>query len=103
MNPNHISMNVSTKRATLRGARQYALVATLAALGACGQPSADRATSVPYDLVITNARIVDGTGNPWYEGDVGVHGDRITTVAPRGALAKATATTTVDAAGLVLA
>lgn len=30
-----------------------------------------------YDLLITNARIVDGTGNPWYRGSVGVRGDRI--------------------------
>jgi len=30
-----------------------------------------------YDLLITNARIVDGTGNPWYRGSVGVVGDRI--------------------------
>lgn len=56
-----------------------------------------------YDLVITNARIVDGTGNPWYEGDVGVRGDRIATVAPQGALAAAPAGDRVDAAGLVLA
>ncbi len=67
-------------------------------------PASDRDTSGdPYDLVITNARIVDGTGNPWYEGDVGVRGDRIATVAPRGALAAATTTSTVDANGLVLA
>jgi dihydroorotase/N-acyl-D-amino-acid deacylase len=37
---------------------------------------------VPYDLLITNARIVDGTGNPWYRGSVGVRGDRIAYVGP---------------------
>jgi N-acyl-D-amino-acid deacylase len=64
---------------------------------ACGQPAPSG-----YDLVITNARIVDGTGNPWYYGDVGVRGDRIATIAPRGGLAGETAKETVDAAGLVL-
>lgn len=57
----------------------------------------------PYDLVITNARIVDGTGNPWYFGDVGVRGDRIAVIEPRGALAAEPATERVDAGGLVLA
>src|ERR1043165_1333835 len=28
-----------------------------------------------YDLVLRNARIVDGTGAPWYRGDIGVRGD----------------------------
>ena len=36
-----------------------------------------RPDSAQYDLLITNARIVDGTGNPWYRGSVGVRGDRI--------------------------
>jgi len=76
--------------------RSATLVAALAAL-ACGQPAPSG-----YDLVITNARIVDGTGNPWYYGDVGVRGDRIATIAPRGGLAGATARETVDAGGLVL-
>ena len=55
-----------------------------------------------YDLVIANARIVDGTGNPWYEGDVGIRGDRIATISPKGGLAAAEAGARVDAGGLVL-
>ncbi len=31
----------------------------------------------PYALVITNARIVDGTGNPWFRGDIGIRNGRI--------------------------
>lgn len=33
-----------------------------------------------YDIVIHGARIVDGTGNPWYAGDIGIAGDRIVAV-----------------------
>ena len=33
-----------------------------------------------YDLLIRNARIIDGTGNPWYRGDVAVRGDRIAAI-----------------------
>lgn len=32
------------------------------------------------DLLLRNARIVDGSGNPWYRGSVGVQGERIVTV-----------------------
>ncbi len=35
-----------------------------------------------YDLLIINGRIVDGAGNPWYRGSVGVKGDRIAYVGP---------------------
>src|SRR5689334_7929860 len=42
-----------------------------------------------YDLVIRNARIVDGTGTPWYRGDLAIHGDTIAAIAPSiGAQAK---------------
>ena len=78
------------------------LCALLAALTACDRSAPDRASAASYDVVIVNAHIVDGTGNPWYEGDVGVRRDRIVTVAPRGALANANATDRIDAAGLVL-
>jgi N-acyl-D-amino-acid deacylase len=63
--------------------------------------TARAAESTTYDLVITNARIVDGTGNPYYYGDIGMRGDRIATIAPRGALVDATTREKVDAGGLV--
>ena len=53
-----------------------------------------------FDVLITNGRVVDGTGASWFRGDVGIVGDRITAVGPlRGAAAK----TTIDAANLVVA
>jgi len=35
-----------------------------------------------YDLLFRNCRVVDGTGSPWYRGDVGVRGDTIVRIAP---------------------
>ena len=40
------------------------------------------AQSPPFDLVIRHALIVDGSGNPWYRGDVAVRGDTIARIAP---------------------
>ncbi len=75
-----------------------AVVVLLAACKPIGSPSGGSV----YDLVITNGRIVDGTGNPYYYGDVGVRGDRIVTIAGRGALASAETGQRVDAGGLVV-
>ena len=38
-----------------------------------------------YDLIIMNGRIVDGSGNPWFYGDVAIRGDRIVKVGHIGA------------------
>ena len=37
---------------------------------------------LPYDLVFRNARVVDGTGSPWYFADLAVRGDTIVRIAP---------------------
>lgn len=56
------------------------------------------------DTVITNARVVDGTGAPGYPGWVALAGDRIAAVAPAdGGTAAPAADRTIDAGGLVLA
>jgi dihydroorotase/N-acyl-D-amino-acid deacylase len=59
-----------------------------------------RAQPPDFDLLIANGRIVDGSGAPWFYGDVGIKGDRIAAV---GQLKDATATTRVNATGLVVA
>ena len=38
------------------------------------------------DLVLANGKIVDGCGNPWFGGDVGVQRGRIVEIAPAGTL-----------------
>ena len=53
-----------------------------------------------FDVLITNGRIVDGTGAPWFRGDVGIRDDRIAAI---GSLAGADAVTRIDATNLVVA
>ena len=82
------------------------LVCALAAVAATalftsvptGQAPPTRPTR--FDVLITNGRIVDGTGSPWFRGDIGIVGDRI---AALGTLRDATATATIDATNLVVA
>ena len=47
----------------------------------------------PFDILIVNARVLDGSGNPWIRADVGIRGDRIAAV---GALKGAPATKVID-------
>jgi N-acyl-D-amino-acid deacylase len=53
-----------------------------------------------YDVIIRNGRIIDGSGNPWVSGDIGIKGDRITKI---GNLGGASAKRVIDARGLVVA
>ncbi len=55
------------------------------------------------DLLLRNAELIDGSGAPRRAADVAVTGDRITAVAPPGALSPSPETQVVDLAGLVLA
>jgi N-acyl-D-amino-acid deacylase len=56
-----------------------------------------------FDVVILGGRVVDGTGNAWFLGDVAFRGDRIARVAPAGFLKDAGAKTQIDAKGMVVA
>ena len=52
-----------------------------------------------YDLVIKNGRIIDGTGNPWFYGDLAISGDRIVSI---GQIPSQNANRTIDASGKVV-
>jgi len=54
----------------------------------------------PYDIVITNGHIIDGTGSPWYSGDIGIREGKITAISN---LANASRKQTIDARGRVVA
>ncbi len=52
-----------------------------------------------FDILVKNGKIVDGSGNPWFYGDIGIRGDTIVEI---GNLAGKTAAKTIDAKGLVI-
>jgi N-acyl-D-amino-acid deacylase len=53
-----------------------------------------------YDLVVRGGRIVDGSGNPWFHGDVAVRGGKIVAV---GRVPAGKSATEIDARGLMVA
>ena len=57
-------------------------------------------TAQPFDLVITHGHIIDGTGSPWYSGDVGIRNGKIAAI---GNLSAAPRKRTIDAEGKVVA
>ena len=75
---------------------RYASLAAFAflAIGSLQPPAA------PYDILLKNGRIVDGTGSPWFAGDVAIRGDSIARIAPA---IDEPAARTVDVRGAVIA
>jgi N-acyl-D-amino-acid deacylase len=78
-------------------------------LAACGTTSSPAPTgpaaaapiaSADFDLLILGGRVVDGTGNPWYDADVGIRAGRVVQM---GSLRDRTAGRRIDAAGLIVA
>lgn len=74
---------------------------TLFLIGCSGVRHAAEPTrsTAEYDLLIRHGRILDGTGSPWFIGDVAIRGDRIAAV---GRLPHAVARDTIDATGLIV-
>ncbi|HEY7095936.1 MAG TPA: D-aminoacylase [Terriglobales bacterium] len=52
-----------------------------------------------FDIVITDGHIIDGTGSPWYSGDIGIRDGKIAAI---GNLADAKRGRTIDARGMVV-
>lgn len=74
----------------------WSIVLYLLLCGFCGFCDAQQS----FDSVITNGHIIDGTGSPWYSGDIGIRGGKIAAI---GNLSQAQRRKTIDAHGDVVA
>src|SRR5262245_25727586 len=83
------------------GLLTFVALAVAATIGCAPPPGGPPAQApAPFDIVIEHGRIIDGTGSPWFAGDVGIRGGRIEAV---GQLAGAAATRRIDAKGRIIA
>ena len=78
-------------------------LAFICAFGICSSLSSiaqARASQAPFDVVIIHGHIIDGTGSPWYSGDIGIRSGHIAFI---GDLSAAPAKRRIDAMGQVIA
>src|SRR5207248_8101694 len=59
-------------------------------------------TTGSIDVLIRGAKVVDGTGNPWFYGDIAIRGERVLEIAPPGRFPQEAAREVVDATGMVV-
>ena len=64
--------------------------------------SCQPAEDLSYDTIITNGKIVDGSGNAWFMGDLAIRGDHIARIMPTGMLVNDATTNLIDASGMVV-
>jgi N-acyl-D-amino-acid deacylase len=79
------------------------LLLIFAALILSKRPSVANPEDVPgrtCDIVIRNGRIIDGTGSPWYSGDIGIEDGKVMAI---GNLAAGQSKRIIDASGMVVA
>ncbi len=80
--------------------QKFVALFVLASLFTFSIRQADAFDETGYDLVIVNARIVDGTGNPWFRGSIAVKDGRIVKV---GRVDAANARQTINAENKIVA
>ena len=80
--------------------RNVALVCAVGMLGVIALSGQAPEPQAPFDVVILHGHIVDGTGSPWYSGDVGIRDGHIAAI---GDLSAAPAKQKIDAQGKVVA
>src|ERR687884_232981 len=78
----------------------FTLVVSVSAYAYMNSSLAQQAATPLYDIVITNGRVVDGTGNPWFRADVAIKDGRIARI---GHIDPAQARKVIDARGAIVA
>src|SRR3989475_176334 len=82
-----------------RGLICFVAVISLIFLLTCSLSFAEK-PAPSFDLVITNGHIIDGTGSPWYSGDIGISNGKIAAI---GNLSEAARKRTIDASEMIVA
>src|SRR5881409_1019591 len=82
-----------------RGLIFFVAVISLIFLLTCSLSFAEK-PAPSFDLVITNGHIIDGTGSPWYSGDIGISNGKITAI---GNLSETARKHTIDACEMIVA
>jgi N-acyl-D-amino-acid deacylase len=94
----HSSFQVFAQRESMRILARALFL--LAVLGGFERSALTQPAAAPFDVVIVNGHIIDGTGSPWYSGQIGIRGGRIAAI---GNLEAAARKQTIDARGKVVA
>ena len=109
MNAEQIKLYRGSSRQGSRGSKNSRLLrgASLPCIAPCcmllaliSLPAQAQNVSPAYDIVITNGHIIDGTGSPWYSGDIGIRDGKIAAITN---LSAASRKRTIDAVGKVVA
>lgn len=77
-----------------------AVLLLFAVLSIRSAPAGQQSGTEAFDVLILHGHIIDGTGSPWYSGDIGIRDGRIAAI---GNLAGDAAKKTIDARGMVVA
>jgi dihydroorotase/N-acyl-D-amino-acid deacylase len=88
------------RRHFMRPLSRFLLVLAIFAAAGVTNPAQTAAKVEAFDVVIVNGHIIDGTGSPWYSGDIGIRAGHIAAI---GNLAAAPRKQTIDAQGKVVA
>jgi N-acyl-D-aspartate/D-glutamate deacylase len=75
------------------------VLAALTAVAFAGRAPGDE----PFDLLLAGGQVVDGTGNPWFLGDVALRGDRIASVGRPGEVPRGQARRVIECGGRIVA
>ncbi len=101
MNPGDLPANSEPRKETmLRTSVRLALFCVVGMWGPTVMNGQTLSNQAPFDVVILHGHIIDGTGSPWYSGDVGIRDGHVAAI---GDLSDARAKQKIEAGGKVVA